>query len=43
MLLDQHRQQHDLEGEQVRGIGGFGQVMAGGGQQVIERALIVQA
>jgi len=40
VLLDEHRQQHDLEGQQVRGIGGGGQMMARGGEQVVEGALV---
>ncbi|MBM3122559.1 MAG: DUF2461 domain-containing protein, partial [Chloroflexi bacterium] len=43
VLLDQHGQQQRFEGQQVRGIGGGGQVMAGGGQQVVEGELILAA
>ena len=40
VLLDEHRQEHDFKGQQMGGVGRRRQVMAGGGQQFIERPLV---
>jgi hypothetical protein len=43
VLLDEHGQEHDLEGQEVRSIGGGGQMAAGSGQEIIEGDLVFAA
>jgi hypothetical protein len=43
VLLDEHGQEHDLEGQEMGGVGGRGQVAAGGGQEVVEGDLVFAA
>jgi hypothetical protein len=43
VLLEQHGQQHDLEGQQVGGVCSGGQVVARAGQQFVEDLLVLAA
>jgi hypothetical protein len=43
VLLDEHGQEHDLERQEVGGVGGGGQMAARSGQEVVEGDLILAA